>query len=144
MYNFKSKVALFFLIYLVYNFKSIYLGKSDIFLEYLIYLVLNIWSYISDVDDTGRWPYAESFCKDWEMIYLGEGTKHPAQMWVILGLLSQESCQICKYIAQLTISTTEECLPLKYLSVLWLVVHMIITFGDPSYFCKNLGKPTPI
>ena len=33
---------------------------------------------ISDVDDTARWPYAESFCKDREMIYLGEGRKHPA------------------------------------------------------------------
>ena len=42
------------------------------------------------------------------MIYLGEGAKHPAQMWVILGLLSQESCQICKYIAQLTTSTTKQ------------------------------------
>ena len=46
------------------------------------------------------------------MIYLGEGTKPSGQMWVILGLLSQESCQICKYIeAQLTTSTTKHCPP---------------------------------
>ena len=46
------------------------------------------------------------------MIYLGEGTKPSGQMWVILGLLSRESCQICKYIeAQLTTSTTKQCPP---------------------------------
>ena len=111
-------------------------------------LAAKYWQFSVDTsevdDDLGRWPYAESFCRERgrEMINLGLGTKHPenillprygssqvifgvgdktywkqpAQIWVISGLLSEESWQICESFARLASSMAEQSPKINFTS----------------------------